>query len=75
MGEAKYYVGIILVGIFISLPGWLLVFSVPILGVMLVIFSFILQQLIIKKAIRHKRNRLVKLNSRNLSDGWDELKP
>jgi len=69
MGEAKYYTGVILVGIFISLPGWLLVFSVPILGIMLVIFSIILQQLIIKKAIIHKRNRMVK----PFNDGWDQL--
>jgi len=63
MGEGKYYAGLILVGIFISLPGWLLIFSIPILGVMLIIFSIILQQLIIMAAKKHKRNRIIKLDN------------
>jgi hypothetical protein len=58
MGEGKYYAGVILVGIFISLPGWFLIFSIPILGITLVIFSIILQQLIIAAAKKHKLKRL-----------------
>jgi len=58
MGEGKYYAGIILVGIFISLPGWFLIFSSPIIGATLIIFSIILQQLIIKAAKNHKLKRL-----------------
>jgi len=61
--EAKYYAGIILVGIFISLPGWLLVFSNPVIGGGLIIFSIILQQLMIRAAKKHKYNRSVKLDN------------
>jgi len=58
MSEGKYYAGVILVGIFISLPGWFLIFSSPILGASLIIFSIILQQLIIVAAKKHKLHRL-----------------
>ena len=63
MSEGKYYAGIILVGIFISLPGWLIVWSNPIVGAGLIIFSFILQQLLIKAAKKDKYNRSVKLDN------------
>jgi len=56
----RYIFGIIMVGIFISLPGWLMLFSSPILGASLIIFSIILQQLMVRAGKKHAMERRIK---------------
>jgi hypothetical protein len=55
----RYIFGIIMVGIFISLPGWLMLWSNPILGGMLIVFSIILQQLMVRAAKKHAGERRI----------------
>ena len=60
---ARHIVGIILVGIFISLPGWLIVWSNPLVGGILIVVSFIMQQMMVKAAKKDKYNRSVRLDN------------
>ncbi len=60
---ARHMAGIILVGIFMTLPGWFIVWSNPILGGSLIIFSFILQQLLVRASKKDKYNRSLQLDN------------
>jgi len=63
--ESKYIAGIILVGIFISLPGWFLLWSSPILGATLIILSIIIQQWMVKAAKKEKLLKYIEQEEQN----------